>query len=294
MHIVNNVTNKGGFMEKNIFYMIDSKYNSLSKTFKIIADFVKENYTIISFLSIKEVTEKIGVSSASVTRFSQEMGFSGYPALQKEIQKIVEKEIVPMREFKHFISSSNEEDNVLQKTIDLNINTLKTTYSDELYESFQKAIDLIVESRKVYIIGSRSSYTVAYYLSFMLKGFMENIELLSAGTEDISTKLAYIKKDDVLITISFSHYTKFTSKITQYFKDNGSKVIAITDSYSSPVAIKADTTLIAKNSTDTFSFVSSMTILNALVVKLGKVNKGNTLKKLKDQERIAFETGIYI
>lgn len=281
-------------MEKNIFYMIDSKYNSLSKTFKIIAKFVKKNYTLISFLSIKELTEKIGVSSASITRFSQELGFSGYPAFQKEIQKIVEKEIIPMRAFKHFISSSNDYDNVLKKTIDLNINTLQNTYSHELYQSFQKAINLIIESDKVYIIGSRSSFAVAYYLNFMLKGFMENIELLSAGTEDISTKLAYIKKDDVLITISFSHYTKFTSKITEYFKDNGSKVIAITDSYSSPIAIRADTIMIAKNSTDTYSFASAMAILNALVVQLGKINKDETLRKLKAQERIAFKTGIYI
>lgn len=281
-------------MENNIFYKIDTKYDSLSKTFKIIADFVKENYTVLSFLSVKELTEKTGVSAASITRFAQEIGFSGYPAFQKEIQKVVKKEIVPMREFKHFISSPNDYDNVLQKTIDLNINTLKTTYSDELYESFQKAIDIVTKSRKVYIIGSRSSFAVAYYLNFMLRGFMENVELLSAGTEDISTKLSYIKKEDVLITISFSHYTKFTSKITEYFKNNGSKIIAITDSYSSPVAIKADTTLIAKNSTDTYSFVSAMTILNALVVKLGKVNKNETLKKLKEQEKIAFETGIYI
>ena len=289
----NNIT-KGGFMDKNIFNMIDEKYNSLSKTFKIVADFVKENYSVMSFLSIKEMTERTGVSSASITRFAQELGFSGYPAFQKEIQKIVKKEIVPMREFKHFLSSSQKNDNVLKKTIDLNINTLKTTYSDELYETFQKTVELILTGRKVYIIGSRSSYSVAYYLNFMLRGFMENVELLSAGTEDISTKLAYIKKEDVLISISFSHYTKFTSDITNYFKEKGSKIIAVTDSYSSPVAIKADAVLISKNSTDTYSFVSAMTILNALVVRLGSVDKVKTLNKMKEQERIAFETGIYL
>ena len=69
-------------MENNIFYKIDTKYDSLSKTFKIIADFVKENYTVLSFLSVKELTEKTGVSAASITRFAQEIGFSGYPAFQ--------------------------------------------------------------------------------------------------------------------------------------------------------------------------------------------------------------------
>ncbi|WZL72304.1 MurR/RpiR family transcriptional regulator [Clostridiaceae bacterium 35-E11] len=280
-------------MEKNIFYLIDEKYNTLSKTFKIIADFVKDNYSIIPFLSIKEMKEKIGVSTASITRFAQEMGFNGYPTFQKEVQKIVEKEMVPMREVKNFIANSNDDENILQKTIDSNIKILQATYSDELHASFKKAIDLIKGGRKIYIIGSRSSYTVAYYLSFMLKGFMENIELLSAGTGDIYPKLAYIKPDDVLIGVSFAQYTKFTCQIAEFFHKKGNKVIAITDSYSSPLSIKADVTLISKNSSDTFSFVSAMTIMNALIVSLGKTNKDETLRRLKEQERIAIENGVY-
>ncbi|WP_432403523.1 MurR/RpiR family transcriptional regulator [Wukongibacter sp. M2B1] len=277
----------------SIFSEIDKQYNNLSKTFKLIADFVKDNYSTIPFLSIKELKEKIGVSTASITRFSQHMGFKGYPDFQKEIQGIVEKEIVPMREVKYFIEN-NDDKNILQETIDSNIKILQATYSDELYKNFNRAIEFIMKSRKVYILGCRSSYSAAYYLGFMLQGFMDNIELIDAGHQDFSNKLAHIRENDVLIAISFSQYTKFTSNIAQFFKDNGNRIIAITDSYSSPIAIKADATLLAKNGTNTFSFVSAMTILNALVVSLGKTNKKETLKKLKDQERIAIDTGIYI
>lgn len=277
---------------ESIFSEIDNQYSSLSKTYKLIADFVKNNYSTIPFLSIKELKEKIGVSTASITRFSQHMGFKGYPDFQKEIQGIVEKEIVPMREVKHFIES-NDDKNILQETIDSNIKILQATYSDELYENFNRSVEFITKSRKIYILGCRSSYTVAYYLGFMLQGFMENVEFINAGHQDFSNKLAYVRKNDVLIAISFSQYTKFTSDIAKFFKDNGNKIIAITDSYSSPIAIKANTTLLAKNGTNTFSFVSAMTILNALIVRLGKINKEETLKKLKDQEKIAIDAGIY-
>lgn len=280
-------------MSKDIFSLLESKYSNLSKTFKLIADYIKENYSTIPFLSIKELKDRIGVSSASITRFSQELGFSGYPAFQKAVQKVVEKEIAHMREVKSSISDSDEKD-ILKNTIDLNIEILKSTYSDDLYDSFNTAIELIENCKKVYILGLRSSYTVAYYLYYMLGQFMENIELLSVGTGDVFNKLAYINKEDILIAINFAQCTKNTSKITQYFKKNGNKIIAITDSYSSPVAIRADAVLFARNSPNTYSFVSAMTILNALIIKLGKINKDKTLNMLKQQEIIAIENDVYV
>lgn len=281
-------------MENNIFYLIDGKYDSFSKTNKLIASYVKQNYKIISFLSINELKEKTGVSTASITRFAQELGFNGYPDFQREVQKLLQKEITPMKEMKNFITSSRENENILKLTIDLNIKTLEATYNDELYESFKKAVDIINNAEKIYILGLRSSFSVGYYLSFMLRQFMSNIELLTAGTDDIYDRLSYVKKNDILITISFSKYTKLTSRITNYFKQKGNKIIAVTDSYSSPVAILGDTTLIAKSSSTTYSFVSAMTILNALIVAIGKQNTENTMKILKEKERILSDNDIYI
>lgn len=279
-------------MGNDIIYLIDRKYYGLSKTFKQIADYVKENYLTVPFLSIKELNEKIGVSTASITRFSQEMGFNGYPDFQKEIQKVVEQEIAHMREIKKSINSDEDVD-LLKKMIDLNIKTLQDTYTDDLCKSFNNAVDLIKSSRKVYIIGLRSSYTVAYYLNFMLSQFMDNIELLSIGTGDMYNRLSYINADDLLISICFAQCTKFTIQTAEYFKKNGCKIIAVTDSYSSPIAKKANNVLIVKNTEDTFSFSSALVVLNALVVRLGKIDKNKTIERIKHQEKVAIENGAY-
>lgn len=276
----------------NIFVVIDSKYNSLSKTFKLIADYVKESYSLIPFLSIQELKEEIGVSTASITRFSQEIGFSGYPAFQKEIKEMVHSEITPMKQVRSFISS-DENENILLRTIELNIKTLESTYTENLNKSFEEAVEIIKGARKIYIVGARSSYAVAYYLSFMLGQFMENIEIITAGTVDTFDRLSYLKEDDILISISFSQYTKFTKQVTEYFHKRGNKVIAVTDSYSSPIAIKANTTLLTKSSSTTYSFVSAMTVLNALIIQIGKLDKNKTLEIMKEKQRIAIENDIY-
>lgn len=282
------------FLVKDIFNLIDEKYEFFSKTFKIISDYIKQNYSSISFLSIQELSEKVGVSPASITRFSQEIGFSGYPAFQKEIQMWLQKEIIPMKEIKNSIAECENEENILKRTIDQNIETLSKIYSSNLNESFNKAIELIHKARRVYIVGMRSSYSVAYYLYFMLSQFMDNVILLETGKGDIFDRISYSKKEDVLVAISFSKYTKLTYQVVQYFSNNGSPIISVTDSFSSPIAIKSDAVLIAPNSSTTYSFVSAMSILNALIIGIGKKDKQRTLEKMKEKEKVAIDNDIYL
>lgn len=280
-------------MENNIFLIIDEKYKDLSKTHKKLADSIKDSIHIIPFLSIKELGKKSDVSIASITRFAKELGFSGYSDFQRKISELVQKDVVPMKEIKSSILSE-EDDNALKRIIDLNINTLSVLYNEELEKNFNDAIPIISNSRKLYITASRSSYSVGYYLYFMLKGFIEDVELLTNGTSDISNKLAYVQKNDCLIPISYARYTKSTYDVTSYFHNKGCNIIAITDSYTSPIALKATKVLLCKNAVNTYSFVSAMTIANALVTMLGKENKDDTMRRLEKQDLIALESGIYL
>ena len=74
----------------------------------------------------------------------------------------------------------------------------------------------------------------------------------------------------------------------------GCKIISITDSYSAPIALKSTTVMLAKNSLDSYSFVSAMTIANSLVTALGKIDKEGTLKRLEKQDEIAIKNNIYL
>ncbi|MDR1376855.1 MAG: MurR/RpiR family transcriptional regulator, partial [Synergistaceae bacterium] len=126
-------------------------YDSLPKTHRTIYDFLEENYANVSFLSIQELSKEIGVSSASVTRFAKAVGFSGYPALQKEVQKSVKEEFLPMKNVKTSIQSAEEDDAILQKTIRQNADNLEALYDKKLTENFSTAIDIISHARRVFI-----------------------------------------------------------------------------------------------------------------------------------------------
>ncbi|MCG4580717.1 MurR/RpiR family transcriptional regulator [Clostridium cochlearium] len=243
-------------MDDNIFNIIDKKYSSFTKTFKLISDYIKENYSNIVFLSIQELAESMGVSNSSITRYSKELGYEGYSEFQKAIQSLVQKDITPMREIKKSISDLKDEEDILQKTIELNISGLKSMYSENLKVIFQKAVELVSKGKRIYVVGTRSTFTVAYYLYFMLSRFMDNVILLSPGQMDVYDKIYDVDDKDVLVSISFSRYTKFTSDVTNFFKNKGSKIVVVTDSHSSPVAVKGDCVMILQNSSSTYSLFS--------------------------------------
>ncbi len=281
------------YMDNNVLSIINENYSALTKTQKKLADFIKDNVHMIPFLSIAELGEKTQVSLASITRFTRELGFNGYSQFQKSAADLIRKDVVPMRELKHSITEEGEED-ILSRMIRLNINSLETLNSEDLKRNFQQSVDLITGCRKLYITAARSSFSVAYYLYFMLKEFMEHVELLTEGTGDISNKLQYIEKEDCLIAISYERYTRATYNIVSYLNKKGCPVIAVTDSHSSPIALKATTVLLAKHAVDTYSFVNSMTVANALITAAGRRDKDNTLKKLERQDEIALEYGLYL
>lgn len=280
-------------MGNKILALIDDKYKDFSKTNKIISDYIKYNYTDVSFLSIKELSEKTGVSTASISRYVNALGFKGYQEFQKEMQNILKVEIEPSTEVKNAILVEYE-NSILSDLIRLNIKNLEDLCSDELCGELDKAIEMIRWDRKVYIIGLRSTYTVAYHLYYMLSKYKPNVELIELGVDNIYDKLTFINKDDMLISISFSKYSENTLRITEFFHNNGNEIIAITDSAFSPIAQIADVSLIIQNRHDTFSFVSVMTLINALTVSVGKKYKDKSLERIKYKEEVLKNNDIHV
>lgn len=281
-------------MKQNIITIIDEKYSEFSKNHKVLADYIKQNINIIAFLSIKELSEKSKISMATITRFTKEIGFDGYVSFQKYLSEMMKNNITPMKEIKEIINEK-EEKNILKNIIDSNANVLHNMYTENLNENFKKAIDILGNTEgKIYITASRSSYSVAYYLYFMLKGIREDIYLLTNENSDISLKLMYLEEKDKLIAISYARYSRFTYEMTKFFKEKKCRIISITDDINSPIALNSENVLLAKNSDISYSFVGAMTLANSIAVSLGRIDREKVLERMKLQDKIAIENGIYL
>lgn len=279
-------------MKKNLLDCIENQYADFSKAQKKLADFIRENLYLMPFDSIVEVSRKSGVSTASITRFTKELGFGGYIEFQKAIGELVRQDLMPFQEIKSAIYGGSE--NLLLSIIQQNIQVLQTLYSSELEKNFSSSVKQICSAKHVYIAAKRSSHSVGYYLWFMLKNIMKNVTLVGSEDEELTHQLCYVDKEDCLLSISFARYTRQTYEITRFFHEKGCQVIAITDSRVAPVARISNTLLIARTTADAYSFVGAMTLANALVTAVGQENRDNSLELLACQNRIAEEYQIYL
>lgn len=269
-----------------LFHLLDQHYNELSKTQKIICTYVREHYLDLPYLSIAALSEKIGVSVGSITGFCKALGFEGFGDFQKELQKIAQQELFSMREIKNSIAEASSNEGVLKEIIDSNILNLQRTQTDHLDQAFEESVDILCNAKRIYVIGLRSAYAVAHYFYFTLRDFKDNITLLTLAEGDVYDQIMHITPNDVLVTIGFDKYTKATCDVTRFFQEHNCKIIALTDKLSSPLASMSDTVLIAQNCSTTFSFVSAMTILNALVVGIGRRNQKRTLREMDAKQTL--------
>lgn len=281
-------------MKKKVLGYLDENYNSFSKSFKKIAEYIKYNQSIISFISINELAKETKTSPATITRFSKNLGFKGYPDFQKIFQKEVEQQTSYMKGLKSSITEREDSSSVLQEMINTNIELLQEMDVLEIEKSLDRAVEWIKNSRKLYILGARGSYALAYYLYFMLKEFREGVELMISGASDFTDKLLYTQPEDLLFTISFHPYTNFTYQVTEFFKEHGNKVITVTDKKDSTLGNISDLVLTTKNGEKAYTFVPGTVIINALLVKLGIEDKENTVKKLDKLKEITDRFNIYL
>lgn len=280
-------------MKKQILKYLEENYDTFSRSFKKITDYIKLNQSLISFISINELAKETDTSPATITRFSKKLGFKGYPDFQEIFQREVEKQTSHLKDLKNAINEADENSNIVQDLINTNIELLEEMDSLLIEESLDTAVKWIDKSRKVYILGARGSYALAYYLYFMLKEFREGVELMISGSSDFTDKLLYSSKDDLLLTISFHPYTNFTYEVTEFFKDQGNKIIAITDKQDSTLGNISDLVLATKNGKASYTFVPGIVIINALLTKLGLANKNDMNKKFERLKEITDRFEIY-
>lgn len=279
-------------MKKKFLEYLENNYNSFSNGYKKIIKFIKYNQNRLPFVNIKELAEETGTSPATITRFVKDTGFKGYTDFQKLFQRDVEDRSAPMKKLKSSIQEQRN-DNILKNVIEKNMEILNEIDVDAVEIKLDEAAEMIKNARKIYILGARGSYPLAHYLYYMLKELRDGIELLISGSSDFTDKLLHSKEDDVLVTISFYPYTNFSYQVIEYFAENKNKIITITDKEDSSLAMLSNLVITGENGGKAHTIIPAIAILNALSLKLGIINKVETLEKLEKVDKITTKFNIY-
>ena len=274
---------------------IQARLPELSKSQKLIANFIINQYDKAAFMTAAKLGEVVGVSESTVVRFAIELGFSGYPELQKVLQELIKSKLTAIQRIE--VSSSRiNEDNILKSVLQSDMEKIKITLDEIDQASFNRIIELILDARKIYILGVRSSAPLASFLGFYFNLIFDNIRLVhTTSVSEMFEQILRASEGDVVIGISFPRYSKRTIKALQYVKSQGASVIAITDSHESPLAAFADHTITARSDMASFvdSLVAPLSVINAIIVAVGMRRKNQIYETFEKLEKIWDEYQVY-
>ena len=117
----------------------------------------------------------------------------------------------------------------------------------------------------------------------------------TSSPSEVFEQLARVGKDDVVIAISYPRYSRSAVQATRFCRSSGAKIVAITDSDRSPVAENADFLLTAKMDMVSLvdSLVAPLSLVNALIVAIGRKREGELAETFSKLERIWDEYEVY-
>jgi DNA-binding MurR/RpiR family transcriptional regulator len=280
----------------DLINLIKSNYYKFSKGQKQIAQFIIEHYDKAAFMTAAKIGETVDVSESTVVRFASSIGFSGFPELQKSLQVLIKNKLTTVQRIGLDEDASEDTDMLHKRIIRNEINSMRYLLENIDTDALDKATEAILNANKVYILGLRTSSTLANYLGFYLDVILDNVKVLNnSGVNSLYEEIIRVKETDVLIVISFPRYSNNTIEATKFVKEHKAKVIAITDTEASPFHSLSDVSLLAKSNIVSFidSLVVPMCMLNSLIVNIGMQEKDDILQYYDRLEELWDSHSIY-
>ena len=279
----------------DLISIIENSMEKFSKGQKLIANFIINHYDKASFMTAAKLGAEVGVSESTVVRFANEIGFDGYPMLQKELGKLVKSKLTPIQRME--ISSSRIKDsNILKSVLLSDMDKIKVTLEEIDTKSFDNVVESILNAKRMYILGVRSSAPLASFLGFYFNLIFNNVRLVhTTSVSEMFEQIIHASEDDVMIGISFPRYSMRTINAMKFEKKRGATVIAITDSNDSPLTENAHHTLTARSDMASFvdSLVAPLSVINALIVAIAMRKKEHVYNIFEKLEEIWDEYGVY-
>ena len=282
-------------MKHDILSVLQDMGPTFSKGQRRIAQYITESYDKAAFMTAAKLGKTVGVSESTVVRFAVELGYDGYPSMQKAMQEMVVNRLTSVQRIEVAHDRIGDQD-ILSMVLQSDADKLRQTSETLDRNEFRAAVDAILKARNVYILGVRSVAPLASFLGYYLNYMFHNVHVVTAsGTGEMFERIVGAGAEDVVVAFSFPRYSASTVKGARYCRSTGATVIGITDSRLSPLGENCDLVLTAKSDMVSLvdSLVAPLSVVNALIVALASRRETELAKTFADLEYIWEEYHVY-
>jgi len=254
----------------DVLSRINEHFSELSKGQRLIASYVIDHYDLAVFMTAAQIADAVGVSESTVVRFAVAVGYDGFPEFMKSLEIWYKSKMSKVSMMGAVYGKASQSD-LLNSVLRSDMEKMEDTIANLDVEAFELAVDIILNSKKVYVVGLRTCEPLAEFLHFYLNMIRPDVILLkTTSASEMFEQMIRIDDKDCIIGISFPRYSMRTLKAMEFANDRNAKVITLTDSVHSPMNLYSSCNLLARSDMVSIvdSLVAPLSVINALVVAL--------------------------
>ena len=269
----------------NLTQRMSEKLSSMSKGQKKIVNYITMHYSKAVFMTAAKLGKEVGVSESTVVRFATLLGYKGYPEFQKALEVMVQEKLNSIEKIE--ISSKNlSRQEILETVLKADAEKLKLTLDTIDRDAFEAAVETILDSKRIYIVGIRSCAPLASFLGFYLNLMFDDVVVVSTNnSSELFEQMIRMTDEDSIIGI----------KAMEFANNRNARVITITDCKHSPMNLYSSCNLLARSDMSSVvdSLVAPLSVINALIVALCVKKQDKVISTLEMLENVWDEYQIY-
>jgi DNA-binding MurR/RpiR family transcriptional regulator len=265
------------------------RYDRLTQSQKRIAEYVVEHSQAVAFSTVDQMAAQLDVNPSTIVRFTYRLGLNGFPDLQERMRELVRGQLSrtgdPINESQ---VANHLESTSFGASLSHDWQNLHRTIAGLNADSVDRAVNILVRARRVYVVAGFSTFPVAHYFALILDRLRSDISLLASNDAFATPRLVEMKPEDCVLAFTFPRYASATHRIVMWAKDNKAKVIAVTDSPISAVGQVADVVLLAASAGTGMqnSLVAPMAVANALLNGVAAAKGATALERYSRHDRL--------
>ncbi len=281
-------------MAKNILHTIEENMQSFSKGQKAIARYILENFDKAAFMTANKLGKTTAVSESTVVRFATELGYDGYPKMQRALQEMIRGRLTSVQRIEAS-SGTLPGNNLMMSVMKRDMEMTRMAMEQMEPSEFDRVVDKIISAKHIYIVGFRSSSFLAGYLEFYFRLIFDHVTLVRSGESGTLDQLFRMDREDAVIGISFPRYSQQALKTIEFAKKRGATIVGITDTTLSPIYQMASASLLVRSEMISFvdSLAAPMSMINALIIAVAQRKGTDVAASFAELEDIWSQYGIF-
>lgn len=274
---------------------IRQRFNELSPALQQVARYVLDHPNEVVTGSMRNVGTRSQSTPATLVRFAQTLGFEGWPQLKESFATDMGlgTETYGVRA-KQLVGRAKDQ-SLTGEMFEVQRRNLEATHQQSEH-ALQKACALIEKAPAVHAAGFRACFAIAFSFVYVYRLFRASVHLVDGQGGSLEMQQRAFAKGDALVVASFAPYSREALQVTQAAKAAGCRIVAVTDSVTSPLSLLADETLLFTIHSPSFfpSVAAGVAVTEALVELLASRAGKPVIKRIDQAEAQLFESGAYL